>query len=397
VKPGLLPAEISSLIAGHRRIGESVLLFDIFEMQGPNIVPILLQANDAPRAIIDEIKTASGPLRYSSSRGPMRIIILRTPVSIIAAAYSTIALEEAEESVIEVFAYYLLGGLLLAAIGGIILSRYLIGPIESLAGSAKEIVREPERTRLPETSSIAEIADVARSINALLEARERALEQQRNFAADAAHELRTPLTVLKGEIEVELRMAPDGEQAELLRSNLEEIERLIDIVQDLLELAEIESGEKEREEICSLHSALTSAALRLRSLADEKHVEIIVPETELQLVAQERRIMRLVYNLLLNAVQHSNRGGTVTVVLVEAESESIMAFEDTGRGIAPEKLEHLFERFYRAGNEEKRGGAGLGLAIVKSIADRYGLTLSVRSNPGLGTVVSLTIPHARQR
>ena len=121
--------------------------------------------------------------------------------------------------------------------GGIFLSKYLIGPIGDLATSARNILHLHEESpdRLPVSKNIEEVAHLAQSINELLDARELAMERQRNFAADAAHELRTPLTVLKGEIEVELRMIDhDSPQAELLHSNLEEIERLISTVQDLL-------------------------------------------------------------------------------------------------------------------------------------------------------------------
>ncbi len=399
--PNLSKDSLSQILSERHSIGESRLRLVLLNRNDSADLPLTAKREPIiPLDIEKKIKQHHGePISYSTSDGDMRVITIAHGNFILGAIYTTLLLEEAEESIIEVFMYYLAAGLIIGVLGGIFLSKYLIGPITTLAIAARTILHQPEKSpaRLPISKTIMEVADLAQSINALLDARERAVELQRNFAADAAHELRTPLTVLKGEIEVELRVtAHDSPQAELLHSNLEEIERLISTVQDLLELAEIEAENDrtmERDE-CSLLSAIHYAAEHLRSIATASGIEFVIPEEDVLVAAQEERITRLIYNLLLNAVQHSGVSRQVEVRLQIAEEGCVVEIEDHGKGIPPERIEHLFERFYTTGDgsSKKQGGAGLGLAIVKSIADHYGFRLAVRSEEGAGTTVSLHIP-----
>jgi signal transduction histidine kinase len=401
LKLGLSTDSLTHLLSAYRSIGESELRFVLFERQRNGFHNLSgKQAEALPHDVEEQIKQhPDEPASYSTSEGDMRLISIVRGNFIIGASYHILLLEEAEDSIIQVFAYYLAAGLLVGILGGLFLSRYLIGPIRSLASAARTILHRPEQApaRLPVSETIEEVADLAHSINELLDARERALELQRNFAADAAHELRTPLTVLKGEIEVELRlMEPNSPQAEILRSNLEEIDRLISTVQDLLELAEIEA-EGEQGAVpseCSILSAINYAADRLLPLAMARETSIIVPNEDVIIAAQEKRITRLIYNLLLNAVQHSGVASQIEVRLLLTDHGCTLEIEDHGKGISIERIEHLFERFHPTGGgfSEKHGGAGLGLAIVKSIADHYGFTLAVRSSPGAGTTVSLHFP-----
>ena len=401
LKPGLSQESVAQILHEHRSIGESSLRFVLIEKNG-NGYHILKADTTLSPDLEQRIEQHPGKsISYSTSEGNMRLISIVNTEFIIGATYNTFLIEEAEDSIIQVFAYYLAAGLFVGILGGIFLSKYLIGPISALANAARTILHHTDRSpaRLPVSEKIIEVAGLAQSINELLDARERALELQRNFAADAAHELRTPLTVLKGEIEVELRITGnDSPQAELLRSNLEEIERLISTVQDLLELAEIEA-ENDRsveDNECSLLSAIHYAAGHLRSIAEARGIEFIIPKEDVVIAAQEKRITRLIYNLLLNAVQHSGVSRKVEIRLQIIEEGCVVEIEDHGKGIPPEWIEHLFERFYTTGDgvSKKQGGAGLGLAIVKSIADHYGFRLSVRSGEGAGTTVSLHIPRA---
>ncbi|HZK75492.1 MAG TPA: HAMP domain-containing sensor histidine kinase [Candidatus Kapabacteria bacterium] len=399
--PDISGAALAGILAEHRSIGESQLRFVILERRRNGIILLASEPDSTmPGDVVQHIEQhPRAPLTYATAQGTMRLIGITSADFIVGAAYNTIALDEAENSVLHVFAYYLIAGLLLGILGGIILSRYLIGPIGALANSARTILNRPDRfpARLPISNTILEVADLARSINELLDARERALDQQRSFAADAAHELRTPLTVLKGEIEVELRlMDPASPQADLLRSNLEEIERLISTVQDLLELAEIEAERELERSKCSLLDAIQYASERLHPLAASRNIFIRIPEWDVMIAGEEKRITRLLYNLLLNAIQHSAHGSQAEIRLQKTNEGCDIKIVDDGTGIPPERLAHLFERFYhtREGREERRGGAGLGLAIVKSIADHYGFTLAFQSAEGIGTTVTVHIPLA---
>lgn len=399
LRPAMTEAEMAAIVAAHNSIGESRLSITIFEKQGDSIVQCFpkLRAELETRRITP-LPSSERSLSVSAGSDSRRTLTLESGNVVVTAVYDTIAIDEAEDSIVQVFAYYLLAGLVIAALVGVLISRILARPIGVLAASAREIVRrpEPDHARLPVSARISEVAELATAINNLLDARERSVEHMRNFAADAAHELRTPLSVLKGEIEVELRILPEGdERGELLRSNLEEIDRLIAIVQDLLELAEIEQEEPDAvNSVCSLRSAVEYAAGRLMPLANDRGIHIQTLKQDVLVAASEERMTRLVYNLLLNAVQHSRTAREITVRLVLSDTHCTLEVEDHGVGIPRDRLAHLFDRFFRAspGASSQRRGAGLGLAIAKSIADRYGFRLSVRSEEGSGTTVSVSIP-----
>ena len=403
LRAGISKDSLIHILSERRSIGESELHFVLLERvdEGFTVFPTEAGAT-IPHDVAMKIEQHPGePASYSNREGDMRLVSMTSQGFIIGAAYNTLLLEEAEDSIIQVFAYYLAAGLLISIFGGIFLSKYLIGPISILANAARTILHLPGRSqaRLPVSETVLEVAGLARSMNELLDAREQAMELQRNFAADAAHELRTPLTVLKGEIEVELRTTGhDGPQAELLRSNLEEIERLISTVQDLLELAEIESENDHttHQNECSLLSAINYAAGHLRSLAEARGIEFVMPEKDVIIAAQEKRITRLIYNLLLNAIQHSGVSHRVEVLLEMKNDGCMVEIQDHGKGIPTERIDHLFERFHSTGRSfpEKNGGAGLGLAIVKSIADHYNFKLSVISAEDTGTTVSIHIPRS---
>ncbi len=214
---------VQGILSRHGAIGESALEFVLLHRTDSGFETLKPLPNDIPASTLHQLEGRPGTVfSFSTPTEEMRMVSITQANFILGAAYNTIALEEAERSVIEVFGYYLVAGLFVAIASGIFLSRYLIGPINLLARSARNLLSHDRASlgktyRLPVSTKVAEVAELARSINAVLDARDRALEHERNFAADAAHELRTPLTVLKGEIEVELRTAdPAGSQAELL-------------------------------------------------------------------------------------------------------------------------------------------------------------------------------------
>ncbi len=164
-------------------------------------------------------------------------------------------------------------------------------------------------------------------------------------------------------------------------------------MQDLLELAEMEAGHPMQEEAgeCSLHTALVYAAERLHPLAEARGIEIVLPEDDFVIAAQEERMTRLIYNLLLNAIQHSNRGTNIDVRLLQTKTLSMLEVEDHGEGIAAGETDFLFERFRRGESPLQPEGTGLGLAIAKSITDHYGFRLELRKNERGGTTARVTI------
>ena len=404
---GITTSNLVLALSEYNRTGESQLHYSVLEIRADSIVTIYprLVNNDSltPPPIIMRKLTIdpSQQLEYFFHGVPQRVLAVRSGNFIAVASFNNIFLDEASEFMIEIFAYSLLIGLVLAAAIGYVVSGFTLTPITILVTAARTILHNPTRSpaRLPVSTSIDEVAELARSINELLDQREASLEQMRNFTADAAHELRTPLTVLKGEIEVELRLLPEGSPNEdLFRSNLEEVERLISIVQDLLYLATMEAepnGDTKHAWECSALDAVKLARNRLATLANSKAIQVRADFEDVIIRAEEERITRLIYNVLLNAIQHTRVGSEIVIDVSDSENGIVLSIRDHGEGIAPGDVSHIFDRFYRADKSRSRehGGAGLGLAIAKSIADRYGFVLNIESELGKGTTVNLFVPY----
>ena len=227
---------------------------------------------------------------------------------------------------------------------------------------------------------------------------ERTIEQMRRFMADAAHELRTPLTVLRSRAEVALqqpRQADDYQDA--LRGIEREAKRLGSIVEDLLILARADAGERPiaRERVY-LDDLTIDAAGTARVVAQAKGVAVELEQFDEALVQGDPTLLRQMVMILLdNAVKFTARGGRVRVRVGSPADRPTLVVEDTGAGIAPEQLPHVFERFYRGDPARSRGngggpdGAGLGLSIAKWIADAHGAEIALASELGEGTRVSV--------
>lgn len=225
---------------------------------------------------------------------------------------------------------------------------------------------------------------------------ERSMEQMRRFMADAAHELRTPLTVLRSRAEVALQQ-PRGatEYADALRGIESEAKRLGTIVEDLLILARADAGERPitRQRVY-LDDLTLDAADAARVVAEAKGVAIDVDEFDEAPVEGDPTLLRqLVMILLDNAVKFTAKGGRVRVRIGAPAERATLVVEDSGVGIAPEQLPHVFERFYRGDPSRSRrngdgvDGAGLGLSIAKWITEVHQAQIDLDSTPGRGTRV----------
>jgi signal transduction histidine kinase len=228
-----------------------------------------------------------------------------------------------------------------------------------------------------------------------------AYEEMRRFLADAAHELRTPVAVLRARAEVSLQRerAPDE-----YRTALDEVGREAEvmgrIVDDLLILARVETGVRAvMKEPVYLDDLVSGAAASAGVLAESRGVRLEVGEFDEAAITGDPALLRqLLLILLQNAVKYTPRGGAVRVDVHSRGGAPTVVVEDTGMGIAPGELPHVFERFYRG--EEARGvteGAGLGLSIARRIVAGHGGRIEVRSEPGRGTRVTVTFPPGGAR
>jgi two-component system sensor histidine kinase MtrB len=283
-----------------------------------------------------------------------------------------------------------------AALAGALLARRILAPVARASTAAHSLAEGLLDTRLPVESedefglwaaSFNEMADaLAGKIEALSEAQAR----ERRFTGDVAHELRTPLTAIVNEASLLSehleRMPPEARRpAELL---VEDVKRLRDLVDDLLEVSRLDSGTQPvRPERVDLGS-LVAAAVRARGWEERVRLEAV----EVVLTTDPRRVERIVANLVGNALEHGGRD-----VSVRVGADGLGAFvevADRGPGVARQDLPHLFERFYKADPARTGRGTGLGLAIALENARLLGGDVSVWSEPGQGSRFTLRLPVA---
>ncbi|RIH88612.1 putative sensor histidine kinase TcrY [Meiothermus luteus] len=290
---------------------------------------------------------------------------------------------------------YAATALLVLVFGGFLafrLVRQTLEPLEWVAKKAEQMSAKPER--LPELMGNNEVASLVKSLNRMLARLEAAWETQGRFLADASHELRTPITAILGHINYLLRRTQVSEQQrESLEIIKREAERMQKLVGDLLELSKTGGGWKVELGAVHLQTVLNEIQEEY-SKSFEGQIEIEAPE-DLWVLGDAERLHQVLANLVSNAIKaHARR---VRLVVRDLDERVVLRVEDDGDGIPKEHLPHLFERFYRVdkARDRERGGSGLGLAIVRSIVEAHGGSVWVESEPGRGSVFSVSLRRAR--
>lgn len=289
-------------------------------------------------------------------------------------------------------------GVGLAAVGGAVIARKALRPVDLMTAAARRITAEDLHQRLARQGNEDELDRLAETLNGMLARLDEAFRQMRRFAADAAHELRTPLTALKGGIEVSLRGARTAEEyRQVLVSSLEDVDRLIRVAEDLLLLSRSAAGPelpRARVELEPLVLEVLEVGTRLAQ-ASGVHV-VLGPMVPAAVRGDSGALGRAMRNLVENAVKYTPAGGKVELTLETVGTSAVFAVRDSGIGIAPEDAARIFEPFVRldAARARETGGTGLGLSIARSIAVAHGGTLAVESQPGAGSRFLLSLPLA---
>ncbi|MEI6669082.1 MAG: ATP-binding protein [Acidobacteriota bacterium] len=284
---------------------------------------------------------------------------------------------------------------------GTLLTRSALRPVSRALEMAGQIGMGIGGRRLPHPGTDDEIGRLVATLNAMLDRLEKNVDAHRRFTADAAHELRTPLSHLRSEIEIALRRPRSAEwYQDVLRSGLEETDRLTALTEALLTLARLDADEVDGTEpgaIAEISDVLETVRGRLAAEAAQRTVEIVVsPSPNLAVDVPPGLLGLLLGNLLQNAVKFSAGGGRVVAAVAVDHGEAVVSVADNGPGIPDAQRSKIFERFFRV--DEARSdavpGFGLGLSIARAIAGRYGGTLDVASNPGGGSVFVARLPLA---
>jgi signal transduction histidine kinase len=276
-----------------------------------------------------------------------------------------------------------------------LLSRRVLGPIETLTSAVRRMERGDLSQRV-EARSGDEIGELAGAFNSMAETIARAERLRRDLVNDVAHELRTPLTNIRCQVEAiqDGLVVADDEALASLHEEVMHLNRLIDDLRDL-SLAEAGRLSLDRQPV-AVADAVQSAvsALRPRATAGGLALDVRVARDLPPVEADPVRLGQILRNLLDNAAAHTPPGGTIRVSAEARDGAVEITVGDTGSGIAAEHLPRVFERFYRTDPSRTRatGGAGLGLAIVKQLAEAHGGAVRVESDPGRGSAFTVTLP-----
>jgi heavy metal sensor kinase len=288
--------------------------------------------------------------------------------------------------------------LLLAAAGGYWLSRRALAPVDRISATARLIGAENLSQRLDVVRTGDELERLSETLNEMIARLENAFQKITRFTADASHELRTPLAVMRTTAEVALRAPPGTEQRAALEQVVAEVERTTQLVENLLLIAKADSGAAElRLRSVDIVAAVREACTEGEVLARVKGVELTaqLPTASIFVHGDRDALRRLFLILLDNAVKYTPAGGSLAVALQAGDGTIIGTVRDSGIGIDPEHLPHIFERFYRADRARSRaeGGAGLGLAIGRWIAEAHGGRITVESEGRRGSSFHVHLPH----
>jgi two-component system OmpR family sensor kinase len=298
----------------------------------------------------------------------------------------------------------LLAGALAGALSillGLGLSRGLTAPLARLTAAARYIAGGDLSQRVPETGS-AEIAALGQAFNQMAADLEKAEELRRNLVADVAHELRTPLSVLQGNLRAILDGVYPLEQAEI--AALYDESRLVSrLVDDLHELAQAEAGQLHLDlRPTDLAEVIQTTVANFAIVAEAKEVRLTTDLADAlpPVLADPDRLAQIMRNLLSNALRHTPEGGQITVSATyngprEFNRPAVrIVVADTGEGIPPNDLPHVFDRFWQTerSRSRERGGSGLGLAIARHLVQAHGGEIGVESEVGQGSRFWFTLP-----
>jgi signal transduction histidine kinase len=290
------------------------------------------------------------------------------------------------------------GAVIVALIVGVLLARNLTSPVRALTKAAQR-VSNGELEQQVKVESKDELGQLAQAFNQMSNqlAEDSRLRQQ--MTADIAHELRTPLTVIAGYAESmkEGVLPPTEERLALVHNEIEHLQRLVD---DLRTLSRADAGELAlNRQSLSPTELLKQVATTYNHQAEQKKIKLalnIDPDLP-DIFADETRLTQVMGNLISNALRYTPEGGEISLSGQQTGSQVVMRVSDSGAGMSPETLSHIFDRFYRADTSrtESYGGSGLGLAIAKALVEAHGGMIEVNSNLGQGTVFNIRLPIAQ--
>lgn len=302
---------------------------------------------------------------------------------------------EAIEELREMFLIAIPLLLLISAAAGYWIARRALSPIARMIEVAAAIRPQDLSSRIETPPAADELQQLAATLNGMLDRLQRAFERITQFTADASHELRTPVALMRARTEILLRRPRSLEEYRAAHfENLSELENTSDLLEKLLLLARADAGAETLHFIdLDLNELVRSACEDMRALAETRGILwTLQPRTGTMVRGDAAAMRRLILILLDNAIKYSAPGGVVTVSVAQAGSDAVISVADSGSGIAPDVLPHIFDRFFRADPSRNSEGSGLGLSIAQWIVHAHGGSLTVSSTPDVGTTFRFALP-----
>ncbi|HKT84259.1 MAG TPA: ATP-binding protein [Solirubrobacterales bacterium] len=362
-------------------VGRSESFAEVLEADG-TVVDSSEAVGDQVLLTEDELQAAlRGPLIVN--RGPLPGLeessrLLATPVTAHGRERDVVvgtSTEARDESLTDLLQLLLLGGpiaLILASLAAYGVAALALHPVEAMRARASEISAAEPDQRLPVPPTSDEVARLGRTLNEMLERLGEALEHERSFVADASHELRTPLAILRTELELALAEGRSPQELrEAIASAAEETDRLTQLSEDLLTIAQTERGELPLKVTrVNLIEALEGVERRFsrRAEAEGRSIEVTGPRVEI--AADRLRLDQAIGSVVDNALRYG--GGTIFLGVEPGEEEVQIFVRDQGPGFPASFIPRAFERFSRASSSRRDGGSGLGLAIVGTVIAAHG-------------------------
>jgi signal transduction histidine kinase len=327
------------------------------------------------------------------------MVIGQRPVGTLQLATSLVVVDTTLRVLVTVL---LVGSAIAVVVAGLVVwlsTRRAMAPLQAVTQTALQITKADDLSRRISYRGQLddEVGQLIQAFNQTLGRLENLFNTQRRFIADVGHELRTPLTVIKGNVDLMRRIGATDEES--LAGIENEVDRLTRLVGDLLLLAQAESGKLPLDKrLVELDTLTLEALQQMRVLARDK-LQLRLGEIDQVLVCGDQdRLKQVLVNLIGNAIQYTPNGGEVVVGLGKAGNQAKLTVHDTGTGIAPEDLPHVFERFYRGEKSRTRSrngkGFGLGLSIAYWIVRNHAGRIEVNSNVGQGTTFCVWLPLA---
>ncbi len=283
----------------------------------------------------------------------------------------------------------------LALVGGFYVTRHALRPIRQLASAARDVAVSGDLSRrVPSNGSEDELAELSELFNRMLARNQQLVHGMRDALDNVAHDLRTPLTRLRGSAEVALRGDDPVAMRDALGDTIDESDRVLAMLRMLMDISEAETGLMRLDLTTASLAQLARDSVELyEHVAEDAGVEIAVDATtDVTAAVDATRMRQAIANLVDNAIKYSRRGGRVTLEVAGSEERALVRVRDTGEGIDPEALPRIWDRLYRADPSRSRPGLGLGLSVVRAIARAHGGDVAVESEPGRGSVFTITVP-----